>query len=641
MELTSLKIENFGSIGDITLPLNKPGLILVTGVNKDNPTADSNGSGKSLIFEAICWCLWGETVRGLSADEVVNTRAGKDCAVALTLTEHGRTYVVSRHRLDTRTRKPNDLVVKVNGLPLGTTGKMSSMQEVVNQLIGFNFDTFRAMMPGAGIKVANMTDKAIKELLESLLQTEQLSQAHEASRVKLKALEGSIVAHTGHITQCRQHLAALNTDIDNLRNMLEQSRLRTQQARAGHETRIQELTSELKGFTTQLAAEQDLVNEHFDYRTRANKLETEIETEYLAPLNTALSRKDAKIRDEHIALAVIQSQKDKVQDELDQADQLTSTCDHCFQAVPEDHISEVKSRLSASLADLSKKMEQSRGNVSVLKDEKRSLELDTMTTVTEMRDRAQQLRFAESAVKSKLDKLLTVKQLHTRTTADLAREQAALAKLDTEGTIESHDFDAMIVKKEALVQKTEETVQTHEAEIAKAEHEAKLCGFWVSGFSPAGLRSFMLDYVTPILNDRAKYYSSLLTNGEMTINFSTKSTLKSGSEKEKFSITCQQAHGSDSYRGSSTGERARADLVIAMSLGDLAQFRTAKQLPWRFLDEPFESIDRSGTEAIVRLLNDQKSRYRTVFVVTHKADFKELFSQQITIVKENGISSLG
>jgi DNA repair exonuclease SbcCD ATPase subunit len=150
----------------------------------------------------------------------------------------------------------------------------------------------------------------------------------------------------------------------------------------------------------------------------------------------------------------------------------------------------------------------------------------------------------------------------------------------------------------------------------------------------------MLDYITPILNDRAKYYAELLTNGELMVSFSTKSTLKSGQEKDKFAIACQQAHGADSYKGSSAGERARADLVIAMALGDLAQFRTAKQLPWRFLDEPFESIDRSGTEAIVRLLNDQKTRYRTVFVVTHKPDFKELFSQQITIIKENGISTL-
>jgi DNA repair exonuclease SbcCD ATPase subunit len=150
----------------------------------------------------------------------------------------------------------------------------------------------------------------------------------------------------------------------------------------------------------------------------------------------------------------------------------------------------------------------------------------------------------------------------------------------------------------------------------------------------------MLDYVTPILNDRAKYYADLLTHGEMSVSFSTKTALKSGQEKDKFTITCQQAHGATSYRGASAGERARADLVIAMALGDLAQFRTAKQLPWRFLDEPFESIDRSGTEAIVRLLNDQKARYNTVFVVTHKPDFKELFSQQVTVVKENGVSSL-
>jgi DNA repair exonuclease SbcCD ATPase subunit len=150
----------------------------------------------------------------------------------------------------------------------------------------------------------------------------------------------------------------------------------------------------------------------------------------------------------------------------------------------------------------------------------------------------------------------------------------------------------------------------------------------------------MLDYVTPVLNDRAEYYSNLLSGGEMKVYFTTKTTLKSGDEKDKFQIMVEQRHGSDLYMGNSKGEKARADLIIAMALGDLATFRTSKQLPWRFLDEPFESIDDAGNEAVMSLLNDQKSRYKTVFVVTHKPAFKKLFNQRITVVKENSISTI-
>jgi DNA repair exonuclease SbcCD ATPase subunit len=300
----------------------------------------------------------------------------------------------------------------------------------------------------------------------------------------------------------------------------------------------------------------------------------------------------------------------------------------------------VKEELAKEAADILEQITEATCAIGVLRKEKQDKERETMVIVRENEERVKQLRFAESVLQDKINRLVTVKSLHSRAVADLGREQALLQKLETEESNEAHDFSKLIAQKEELVKKTEDTIANHQTVMDQAAQEAKLCSFWVNGFSPSGLRSFMLDYVTPILNDRAKYYSELLTNGEMTVTFSTKSTLKSGTEKDKFSITCQQAHGSASYRGSSAGERARADLVIAMALGDLAQFRTTKQLPWRFLDEPFESIDRSGTEAIVKLLNDQKSRYKTVFVVTHKPDFKEMFSQQITIVKENGKSTL-
>lgn len=170
--------------------------------------------------------------------------------------------------------------------------------------------------------------------------------------------------------------------------------------------------------------------------------------------------------------------------------------------------------------------------------------------------------------------------------------------------------------------------------------EQKLCQFWADGFSPAGLRSYMLDYVTPVLNDRAAYYAQVLTGDEMKVSFTTKKTLKKGGEKDQFQIFVEYAHGGDLYKGTSKGEKARADLVIAMALGDLATFRTAKQLPWRFLDEPFESIDDAGNGAVMNLLNDQKTRFKTVFVVTHKPAFKKLFTQQITMVKENSVSTL-
>jgi len=636
MDLISVKIQNFGSIGSLTLPLNKPGLILVTGINRDAPNADSNGSGKSLIFEAICWCLWGETVRGLSGDEVVNTKTGKDCVVALTVVEHGTTYVVSRHRLDSSSRKPNDLLVFAGGVPLGTTGKLKTMQEVVDQLVGFDFDTFRAMMPGAGIKVANMTDKSIKELLESLLQTEQLSAAYEASRAKLKVLEASIARHQATAESARQQIALLENDVQGILQMQQQVETHNQQRREEHETRIKQLIAEVESADAVLRKEPELKEQHFDFRTKANNLEVNIDAEWLGPLRTELLLKDARVKKLNADQAGLLALVKRIDADIAKINKLGASCAACQQSIPGEHIAACVASLDAEKTKLEQQVTTLANHVAVVEAEKKEAELQTFVTVNTLRQQVDQFRMAEKLVSDELTALEHVKRSKARAFSDFKREKEALDKLNSQ----TYDFKAMLEIKGEKINELKESVLQQSIVTKQVEEEIKLCSFWVTGFSPAGLRSFMLDYVTPILNDRAKHYADLLTNGEMEVTFSTKSALKKGDIKDKFSIAVTQTHGSSSYAGSSTGERARADLVIAMALGDLAQFRTAKQLPWRFLDEPFESIDRSGTEAIVKLLNDQKSRYKTVFVVTHKPDFKEMFSQRITIVKQDGFSSL-
>jgi hypothetical protein len=164
--------------------------------------------------------------------------------------------------------------------------------------------------------------------------------------------------------------------------------------------------------------------------------------------------------------------------------------------------------------------------------------------------------------------------------------------------------------------------------------------FWREAFSAQGIRSFILDNVTPVLNERAKYYCDLLTDGEMGIDFSTKTALKDGELREKFSINIHQKHGGTSYLSNSKGERQRANLAVAFALSDLAELHSNKRVDFRFLDEPFEGVDESGTEAIVALLQELQKRYPTVFIVTHQGHFKDVFPVQITMVKEDGVSRL-
>ena len=62
-------INNFLSFGHAEIDLRDRGYTLIEGVN-NNPLdgARSNGSGKSSIFNALCYALTGETIQGLTTN---------------------------------------------------------------------------------------------------------------------------------------------------------------------------------------------------------------------------------------------------------------------------------------------------------------------------------------------------------------------------------------------------------------------------------------------------------------------------------------------------------------------------------------------------------------------------------------------
>lgn len=632
-EFEEIVIENFGTIEHIKLPLNTPGLILITGLNKDSPKADSNGAGKSLILDAVCWCLWGETVRGLASDEVVRRQIGKDCCVSLTVKEGGNTYVITRHRKDTRVDKPNDLRLFINGVEKGK--KMKNLQEIVNRIIGFDFDTFCVMMPGTGINAASLTDSKIKEILEKLLQTEQLTAAYTEAREKLKVVENELKLQTSTHQSILAQLSALDHEIAQLKELEQSFETKKAESVAAKQERIAEYLKDIATCDTEVQKISSLQGSIAHFKKELAVLQQEMVT-VEKPAQARLKLWNAELQQHETAIRDIDRDLAALEKKQESLEKLGATCPTCESAITAEHILACKVELSQQKAAVTAPRS---AKFAVTQELRKNIKMFTDATakqVLELQGFVNMKSAAIAELQTALDQANSQAKLKARIERDLAREQAELAKTQNETHNFAQIFSEKAQKADALVQDACQCLNKQK----ELEKEQKVCNFWVEGFSPAGLRSYMLDYITPILNERASHYSEVLTSGEMKVTFTTKTTLKKGGEKDKFQILVEQKHGGDLYKATSKGEKARADLVIAMALGDLATFRTAKQLPWRFLDEPFENIDDAGNAAVVQLLNDQKSRYKTVFVVTHKLAFKQLFNQRITVVKENGISYL-
>lgn len=164
--------------------------------------------------------------------------------------------------------------------------------------------------------------------------------------------------------------------------------------------------------------------------------------------------------------------------------------------------------------------------------------------------------------------------------------------------------------------------------------------FWQQAYSNQGIKSFILDDITPFLNRRVNKYLSKLASGHIEVKFNTQTTLKSGETREKFSIEINNVDGGSEYMANSTGEKKRVDLAINLALQDLVSARSTKSLNIAIFDEVFDGLDESGIEAVTSLFEELSNEKSSIFVISHNPHLQSIFSNVVTIVKQNGYSNL-
>jgi DNA repair exonuclease SbcCD ATPase subunit len=644
MKFLRLMIDNFGSIGELNIDLADQGLVLITGRNEDTAKADSNGAGKSLILEAFCWCLWGKTIRGLTGDDVVNKAVGKDCRVTVIVEEGDFWYRIVRSRICSD-GKPNDLrvfrITKSVFVPYNewrvvdqTGPSMAITQEFVVDLVGMTFTLFCAMMPGAGKRASEMTDLEVKALLERLLQTEVLGKAHDEVKERLKVVEEELSVRRTHkgmldraISECDYRLGELKEKFDGYADKKKEESLSIQKQLGQVLEQMEEKDKiiaraencagkreEAKEKLRTITAETDFIKDNFHL----------IKTSY----NSGKEGRD-------VARGIHHQKQNSLEQRLvalpDGGD-----CPTCYQTVPEEHVEEVRLLVGEGLQEVASEAE-------ALERREKGAALGYQKACNELQDRLREVEARRNIVDADLMRFkgwqserttaLALKNQLEGQLTDLSKRQEALIA-------EQNPFQDLITATcEEAYDKAAEACRVYK-EILHQEHKQAVLEYWLDGFSARGVRSFMLEHVTPLLNYSAAKYADLLTDGEMSVTFHTQHRQKSGKIVEKFNIQVDHIHGGESYAAASAGEKSRANLVVAFALGDLAALRANKSVSFRFLDEPFENVDESGTDAIVALLNDQKERFETVFVITHQDHFKQLFPNRLTVVKKNGITAL-
>ena len=137
MQIKKLKAKNFYSFKKLDIDFSKlSGVTRILGRNKDS--GGSNGAGKSVLFEAVTWGLYGSTIRKSTEAALVNFQAGKDCSVTIELEKKGVGFIKI-----TRAKRPSALNVEVNGV-LVNKANATQTQESLEELLESDYKSFLA-----------------------------------------------------------------------------------------------------------------------------------------------------------------------------------------------------------------------------------------------------------------------------------------------------------------------------------------------------------------------------------------------------------------------------------------------------------------------------------------------------------------
>ena len=624
MELKSILAVNFGLFERFDLKLSDLGLVCIVGRNNDSDSASSNGSGKSTIVKAIAWCLYGESIDGVVGDAVIHA-GSTHASVTIEGVHDGERYEVIRERWK---GKPQ-LTIKIEGKPWTT----SKGQALIDSIMGMDFVTFRnTVMYGQGDRKrfidATATDAERKTLLSAILKLDNLPKCAEIAREEVSRIKAEQAAVQSEIRVLDEniyradHAKAKKSFDEWEEKQVGRARECRQHAKLALETavdechRIDSVIENLEKALERVPSVSTVSALERDWETKGNCLKD-------------AHRAYGKATDVEMALSA------KISDVAARLHDLAGDkCPVCTGDLESGTPLEYKQTLIRQKLSLLKDLEAQQAVVEALNKDKSEL--------SEQVEKAWELYIKTKERYSEAEGIARQIEYRKADKERIAKDKRAEAKrwVDQAKAIlaETNPFGDVLTTMLADIAKWK--AEKHVAELCVADHSAQLAlnQFWVKGFGTQGLTSFMLDSTMPFLTERANHYLELLSDGDITMCFSTQRELtsKKGAMRDEISITWK-IEGAESYPPSG-GQLKKMEIATDLALMDLVATRDGNHPGILILDEILDGLDEEGKNRIVLLLNDLRKVRGSIFVISHDSGISESFDQTIRATKTDGQS---
>jgi DNA repair exonuclease SbcCD ATPase subunit len=584
-------IQNFLSVGNPGITLSfQEGINLITGLNLDKDSR--NGVGKSTLIESLYWCLFGETIRDLKKEQIVNNINKKNCLVSLDFTiisaESNNSYSIVREA------KPSKISITENGIDI-TKSTISKADDYIISLLSSTRDVFQnAVIMTANNTIPFMAQKKgekrkfIEDMLRLGIFGEMSLQARNDQTDTKRVYELAFDRNQAHLNNI-----TIYQEQHNKQQVDKQERIcKLQQRLESNKQELEVLSSSIKNI------DEELFN---------NIKEENIKL----PLKIKSLKEDLKIltRTEHeLEFNIKQLEADVIK-----LQNIKNICPACNRQYDKDHIHTTEEdikKINIDKKDLKRKLTKLED---IVKEKNKEIN-DQEQKLISNKDVIHKINLDQTENKNIESK---ISQLHLWN-KQLVTDISCIGKED------NNFFE--------LLQKTQEEQKITEQEVNINNHKLKIIDTARFVISEEGVKSFIVKKMLQLLNSKLNLYLQKL-EAPCRCYFN-----------EFFEEIIVNERGEEcSYFNFSGGESKRIDLAVLFMFQDIRRLQSDVKINISMYDELFDSaLDERGAESVLNLLKERvQTNKESIYIISHNKDaVRSGINNIINLQKQNGITTI-
>ena len=662
IEFQSLKLHNFKSFLSAEFDFSKysSGLHFIRGINKAKTKYESNGAGKSSLFNAICWCLFGKDTDKLIAGNIGNWGKGKDCSVSLTTNEFELF----------RSWKPNDLILSLSN------EKRKVEDTEVEQLINFSFDAFLySIITGQFSSQFLDLDPADKlNIFSSVLDLDIWEKYSTNARLLFDTLEADIVKLENRIS---------NTEYALQESEKEDFEKAITEYEEGREDQIKEINEQIEAIEEKMNQWTKISSNNIEEMKRIEKsgkrLKEELEEKEISAkqLNDELYDDD-QVKENKKNMDIVSELGERINeievlintyeneilrfDERSNISQkgidnyrnleIGSKCSKCGNIIKGDHIDkeimeieEKKKGFAKKKKELELEKKKQQNEIAILENRKNEFgekikaylediesiskklaQVNSDITLLKKRvgDNEREIEFRKDQIETEKKRFIE----YEKVLLDYRKEIKKIRNTE-------NPYTKLKEEAERKQRQYRKKIRDLKTELKEAKAPQVIAKDWIKGFR--NVRLMVVEEALEELQLITNVNIERLGLEDWTIEYLVDRETKKKTIKKGFEVYVRSPHNTElvPIKAYSGGERGRLRLGSTFGLSDFLVDRNGTDFDIRFHDEPTQWLSPEGIDDLLNFLKEEAdSKNRKIFIVDQNELESGYFDTITTIIKD-------